>query len=120
MVRIAIPVTENMVSGPGKAAEIYIFEVEETPKLIEKYENPARTANSTPGIYMLKSALDRNVNAFIVSEIGAPGVRFLDGRVKIFISEYSSVDDVLNKYIKNELKEITDPSMAHESHHHHL
>ncbi len=109
MEKIAISVIKNMVSSPGKGEEIYIYEINDLPKLIEKYENPAIKAISTPGIYMIKSVLDRNVNAFIVSEIGAPGVRFLNGRARIFISENSTVEDALNKYIKNELKEITDP-----------
>ncbi len=119
MAKIAISVTDNFVSGPGEGEEVYIYDINEKPEFINKYKNPARTAKSTPGIYMIKSALDQNVDTFIVAEIGAPGVRFLNGKAKIFISENSSVDDALDKYMKNELKEITDASMAHEPHHNH-
>ena len=87
--KVGIPVNGSNVSGPGEGTEIHIFEVENTKyKLVESYENPAIKATSTRGIHMLKSVLSKNVNAIIVSEIGAPGVNFLKNKIAYRVSQF--------------------------------
>jgi predicted Fe-Mo cluster-binding NifX family protein len=106
--RIAIPVTGENITGPGEALEVHIYEIENQKyKLFDKYENPALKATSTKGIYMLKSVLDKHVDAIIVSEIGAPGVRFLKGKLKIYYSNNLNETEAIDYYIKNKLEELT-------------
>ncbi|BBL47482.1 MULTISPECIES: NifB/NifX family molybdenum-iron cluster-binding protein [Metallosphaera] len=117
--KVAIPVTNGMVDGPGEGLKVRIYEVDKEVKLLEEYDNPALTAMAARGIYMLRSALDKGVTAFIVAEIGPPGVRFLEGKAKIYLAE-GKVEDVLNKLIKGELKETHEPTHGeHHSHGHH-
>ena len=52
--KLAIAVEKGMVSGPGEAEEIRIYDTENSQHL-ESYPNPALTANSARGILMLKS-----------------------------------------------------------------
>ncbi len=115
--RIGIPVDGITVSGPGEGAEVHIYEIENTKyKLIESYENPALKATSTRGIHMLKSVLAKDVDAIIVSEIGAPGVRFLKDKIKIYFSNNMNENEALEFYIEGKLEEVTLPT--HESPHH--
>lgn len=117
--KIAIPVTDNFVTGPGEGEEVQIYEINGNEiKLLEKYENPALKAIVARGVYMLKSALDRGVNAVIVTEIGPPGVRLLQGKAKIYLAEQGiTVDEAIRKFIKGELKETNKPT--HGDYHHH-
>ena len=106
--RIGIPVNGITISGPGEGTEVHIFEIENTKyKFIESYENPALKATSTRGIHMLKSVLAKNVDAIIVSEIGAPGVRFLKNKIKIYFSNNMNENEALEFYIQGKLEEIT-------------
>ena len=112
--RIGIPVNGITISGPGEGTEVHIFEIENTQyKLIESYEHPALKATSPRGIHMLKSVLAKNVDAIIVSEIGAPGVRFLKDKIKIYFSNNMNENEALEFYIHGQLEEITLPT--HES-----
>ena len=115
--KIGIPVNGITISGPGEGAEVHIFEVENTKyKLIESYENPALQATSTRGIHMLKSVLGKNVDAIIVSEIGAPGVRFLKDKVKIYFSNNMNENEALEFYIQGKLEEVTLPTHEPQNH----
>lgn len=115
--KVGIPVNGSNVSGPGEGTEIHIFEVENTKyKLVESYENPAIKATSTRGIHMLKSVLSKNVNAIIVSEIGAPGVNFLKNKIKIYYANNMNENEAMEFYINSKLEEIT--IATHESPHH--
>ncbi|MEM0092566.1 MAG: diguanylate cyclase, partial [Saccharolobus sp.] len=43
--KVAIPVTQGFVDGPGEGEEVHIYEIENNNvRLIEKYENPALNA----------------------------------------------------------------------------
>ncbi|BCS93827.1 hypothetical protein L3N51_00573 [Metallosphaera sp. J1] len=114
--KVAVPVTNGMIDGPGEGLTVRIYEVDEKIRLIEEYENPALKATAARGIYMLRSALDKGVTAFVVAEIGPPGVRFLEGKAKIYIAE-GRVEDALDKLIKGELMETHEPT--HGEHHGH-
>ncbi|ARM74869.1 NifB/NifX family molybdenum-iron cluster-binding protein [Acidianus manzaensis] len=115
--KVAVPVTNDRIEGPGEAEEVHIYEINGNEiKLLEKYENPALKAMAARGVHMLKSALDRGVNAVIVAEIGSPGVRLLQGKAKIYIAENMQVNEALEKLIRGELKETNKPT--HEEHHH--
>lgn len=106
--RIAIPVNGVNITGPGEGLEVHIYEIDkEKYKLFDKYENPALKASTTRGIHMLKSVLDKKVDAIIVSEIGAPGVRFLKDKIKIYYSNNLNETDAINSYINNKLEELT-------------
>ena len=63
--KLAIAVEKGMVSGPGEAEEIRIYDTENSQQL-ESYPNPALTANSARGILMLKSIVDHGVSSVIV------------------------------------------------------
>ncbi|AWR96394.1 diguanylate cyclase [Acidianus sulfidivorans JP7] len=114
--KVAIPVTNGIVDGPGEGEEVHIYEISDNKiNLVEKYENPALKATAARGAHMLKSVLDRGVNAVIVAEIGPPGVRLLRGKVKIYLGEGMREEEALEKLIKGELKETDKPT--HGEHH---
>ncbi|MEM0016714.1 MAG: NifB/NifX family molybdenum-iron cluster-binding protein [Saccharolobus sp.] len=109
--KVAIPVTQGFVDGPGEGEEVHIYEIENNNvRLIEKYENPALNAMMHRGLYMLKSALEKGVNAIIVAEIGPPGVRLLQGKAKIYLATNMKVQEALEKLIKGELIETNKPT----------
>ncbi|BDC18015.1 NifB/NifX family molybdenum-iron cluster-binding protein [Acidianus sp. HS-5] len=115
--RIAIPTTNGRVDGPGEGEDVLIYEINgDDIKLVEKYENPALKATAARGARMLKSALDKGVNAVIVAEIGPPGVRLLKGKAKIYLAEGLTVEEALEKFKRGELQETDKPT--HEEHHH--
>ena len=58
----------------------------------------------------------KDVDAIIVSEIGAPGVRFLKDKIKIYFSNNMNENEALEFYIEGKLEEVTLPT--HESPHH--
>ena len=106
--KVALPVTDNNITGPGEAMEVHIYEIVNGEyKLIDKYENPALRATMTSGIYMLKSIIDKNVDALIVTEIGEPGVRFLKNKIIIYYSNDYDEKNSIKYFIENKLKEIT-------------
>lgn len=114
--KVAIPVTNGYVDGPGEGLEVIIYEIKDgKPYLVERYENPALKATAARGAHMLKSALDKGVNAVIVAEIGPPGVRLLKGKAKIYLAPGLKVEEALDKLIKGELIETDKPT--HEHHH---
>lgn len=116
--KVAIPVTNGFVDGPGEGLEVMIYQLEgDKFTLVEKYENPALRATAARGLHMLKSALDKGVNAVIVSEIGPPGVRLLKGKAKIYLAPGLKVEEALEKLLKKELPETDKPT--HDEHHHH-
>ncbi len=105
--KVALPVTDNNITGPGEAMEVHIYEIANNEyKLIIKYENPALKATMTRGIYMLKSIIDKNVDALIVTEIGEPGVRFLKNKIKICYSGDYNEENSIKYFMENKLKEI--------------
>ncbi|AWR94153.1 NifB/NifX family molybdenum-iron cluster-binding protein [Acidianus brierleyi] len=116
--KVAIPVTNGLVDGPGEGEKVQIYFLEgDKIELVEEYENPALKATAAPGAHMLKSALDKGVNAVVVAEIGGPGVRLLSGKAKIFLAPNMKVEEALKKLIKNELIETDKPTHEHGEHH---
>ncbi|MUN29929.1 NifB/NifX family molybdenum-iron cluster-binding protein [Sulfuracidifex metallicus] len=114
MVKVAIPVTDGKVSGPGEAETVKIFEVAGEPKLLEEYPNPALKAMAARGAHMLKSALDRGVQVFIVAEMGPPGVRLIQGKAKAYIAnEGTPVEEALKLLNEGKLQEIVKPTHDH-------
>ncbi|MEM0072175.1 MAG: NifB/NifX family molybdenum-iron cluster-binding protein [Metallosphaera sp.] len=118
MTKVAVPVTNGYVDGPGEGEKVRIYEVSGNgPALVEEYDNPALKATFARGIHMLKSALEKGATAFIVAEIGPPGVRFLEGKAKILLAPGERVEDALEKFMKGALLETHQPT--HESRHGH-
>lgn len=112
---IAVPVTGNHPSGPGEAQEILIYDAAEG-KEIERYPNPALTATSARGIAMLRSVIERNVDALVVSGIGEHAMTYAKGRLKILNGAGMSLDELLRRASKNDLVELIDAT--HTGHHH--
>lgn len=115
--RIAVPVTEGIVDGPGEGEEVFIFETGSNPELLEKYPNPALTATSARGIWMLRSAMDRDVDTMIVSGIGQHAFTAVKGSIKFYHADGVAVDDAVKMMVDGKLKELTEPNHNH-SHHH--
>ena len=116
-VKVAVPVTNGVVDGPGEGEKVRIYEVNGGEvKLVEEYRNPALDKEMTRGVWMLRSALERGAEAFIVTEIGPPGFRFLSGKAKVYVVEPVEVEKALEMLVKGELQEATAPT--HEEHHH--
>ncbi|MEJ2779292.1 NifB/NifX family molybdenum-iron cluster-binding protein [Stygiolobus sp. CP850M] len=116
--KVAIPVTNGFVDGPGEGLEVMIYQLEGGKfTLVEKYENPALRATAARGLHMLKSALDKGINAVVVAEIGPPGVRLLKGKAKIYLAPGLKVEEALERLLKGELPETDKPT--HDEHRHH-
>ncbi len=111
MTKVALPVSGDEVTGPGEGEKVEIFEVENEIKLIEEYPNPALQAIAARGAHMLKSALDKGAQVFLVTEMGPPGVRLLQGKAKAFlVEEGTKVDDALKLFKEGKLQEIVKPT----------
>ncbi len=115
--RIAIPATKGMVSGPGEAEEVVIYESEPIPAIVDRYANPALTAISAPGIRMLRSAIDRNSTAIIVAEIGPHAFDYAKGRLDLFNGSGMSTDDAVKRFISKNLQTMSEAT--HPLHKHH-
>ncbi|ACP49611.1 Dinitrogenase iron-molybdenum cofactor biosynthesis protein [Sulfolobus islandicus Y.N.15.51] len=120
--KVAIAVTNGYVSGPSEGLAVQIYEINGNEyKIIEEYENPALNATAARGVHMLKSAIDKGVNAVVVAEMGPPGFRFLKRyNVKAYLGMGLDAKTALEKLIKNELLEITQPTHGerHGEHYH--
>ncbi|MCY0860143.1 MAG: diguanylate cyclase [Sulfolobaceae archaeon] len=117
--KVAIASTNGMVSGPGEAEEVHIYEINGSDiKLLDSYENPAKYKEYARGVYMLRSVMDKEVDAVVLSEIGGPGFRYVAGKIKVYIFE-GSENEALKKLMNNELVEAKAPTHEH-GHHHHL
>ena len=116
--KIAIPVTDNMVSGPGEGQEVRIYDAGKEIKLLDTYENPALKATSARGIWMLRSAIDHGAVAIILSGAGAPAFTFTKGKLKIYLGAELSVDDALSLFRDGKLSELTTPTHEHGHHDH--
>lgn len=104
--KLAIAVSKGMVSGPGEAEEIKIYETD-SGELLESYPNPALTAKSARGILMLKSIVDRGVTFVIVSGIGAHAFSYTNGRIKLLKGEGLTVDEALRSFVNGSLTELS-------------
>ena len=116
--KIAVPVTDNMVSGPGEGLEIRIYDAGKEIKLLDTYENPALKATSARGIWMLRSAIDRGAAAIILSGAGAPAFIFTRGKLKLYLGAGLSVEDALSSFRDGKLAELTTPTHEHGHHDH--
>jgi predicted Fe-Mo cluster-binding NifX family protein len=115
--KIALPETGGIVSGPGEAEVVSIYETEPSIKLIEQYENPALTAPSARGIWMLRSALDRGASTIIVSGIGSHAFEFLEGKGDLYIAAGMGIEEAVENFKSGKLPRLDHPN--HQSGHHH-
>lgn len=104
--KLAIAVDRGMISGPGEAEEIRIYNTDNN-ELVESYTNPALTAKSAKGIMMLKSIVDRGVTSVIVSGVGAHAFTYTNGRIKLYLGEGLKVEEGLSNFINGKLNELT-------------
>ena len=70
--KVAVVETNLIVEGPGEGQTVQIYETEPAPRGVEEYQNPALTATTTRGIWMLKSAMEKGATAIVVAEAGSP------------------------------------------------
>ena len=115
--RIAIPETGGIVSGPGEAEVVRIYETKPSIAMVEQYENPALTAPSARGIWMLRSALDRGASTIIVSGIGSHAFEFLEGKGVLYIAGGMNIEEAVENFISGKLPKLVHPN--HQSGHHH-
>ena len=115
--RIAIPVTDGMVDGPGEAKEVVIYESDPTPTVVDRFVNPATSAISSPGIWMLRSAVERNCKAIIVSEIGPHAFDYARGRIDLYNGRGLSAEEAAGKIVSGSMAKMTGPT--HHQHLHH-
>lgn len=103
--KVAVAVDENRVSGPGEGETVRIYELTNDYTLLEEYVNPALRASAVRGVHMLRSALERGVEAFVLAEIGEPGMRFIKGRAKVYLTGDIDVHDALKLLLEGRLAE---------------
>ncbi len=120
--KVAVPVTNGYVDGPGEGEKVRIYEVNGKEfKLVEEYDNPALTAMYVRGVHMLKSALEKGATAFILVEIGPPGIRFLQGKAKVFLAEPGTpADEAVKMLTEGKLNETDKPTHGEHHEHHHM
>ncbi len=116
---IAIPVSGNQISGPGEAKEILIMDSENNYSIIERYENPALTATSAPGLRMIQSLIERKVLALIVAHIGAHAFELAHKKLSIYNSDGQSIDAAVSAYRSGRLQEATAELPGHHHDHGH-
>ncbi len=109
---IAIPVTKNKVDMPGKASEVHIYGISENKSeyLIKEYKNPSIEIKNDGGLPLLESLIRENVNIVIVPGMGGPGMRFLNNRVKVYISE-GNEKEVIKNYLSGRLQFTDKPTI---------
>lgn len=113
--KIAIPVTDGAASGPGEAREIVVFDTS-TGMELERYENPALTATAARGIVMLRSVIDRKVDALVVSGIGQHAIDYARNRLRILNSGGLPISGILAAAGQGNLPEMSEAT--HMGHHH--
>ena len=109
--RIAIPSEDGYVGGPGESKEVEIYSLENNKiEFIERYENPALTAEHTRGIFMIKSAMERGCEILILGEAGAPAFNYVRGKLKIYNGAGMKTQEAANELVNGNLKEMIQPT----------
>jgi predicted Fe-Mo cluster-binding NifX family protein len=117
---VAIPVSDGEVSGPGEAQEILVLDSEKGFAVRERYENPALGAGSSPGIQMIRSLVERNVDALIVGHIGMHAFSYARNRLIVYSSEGMSYEEAVAAYRKGALKRVDDAIPGDHGSHSHM
>ena len=112
---IGIPVTGNMPSGPGEAQEVVVYDTS-TGKELDRYENPALTATSGKGIAMIRSLLERKVEAMVVSGIGQHAFEVARRTLKVLNGEGLTLDQIVQGAGRGTLHELHEPTHGMHSH----
>ncbi|MCL5793474.1 MAG: hypothetical protein M1138_01385, partial [Candidatus Thermoplasmatota archaeon] len=82
--KVAVVETNLIVEGPGEGQTVQIYETDPAPRVVEEYQNPALTATTTRGIWMLKSAMEKGATAIVVAEAGSPAFNFTKGKAVLY------------------------------------
>ncbi len=117
---IAIPVSDGEVSGPGEAQEILVLDSEKGFAVKERYENPAIGAVSSPGILMIRSLVERNVDALIVGHIGMHAFSYARNRLVVYSSAGMSYEDAVAAYRNGALKKVDEAIPGDHGSHSHM
>jgi len=63
--KVAVPVTNGYVDGPGEGETVRIYEVNgNSVKLVEEYPNPALTKETARGLWMFEERLGERGHGF--------------------------------------------------------
>ncbi len=118
--KVAVVETNQIVEGPGEGETVQIYETEPAPRVVEEYRNPALTATTTRGIWMLKSAMERGATAIVVAEAGAPAFNFTKGRAVLYSGAGMHVDMAIKAFVDGKLPKMDrathDHGHSHETH----
>ncbi len=104
--KVAIPETNGIVSGPGEALQVCIYETDPSSVLLDRYPNPAMNAASARGLIMIRSALDRGATVLIVSGAGPHAVDYLSGKAEAFLAPSMTVDQALKAFVAGNLSRL--------------
>jgi len=112
MVRVAIACDKGNVSQHfGHCEEFVIYEIEgKEIKRREIVKNPGHI----PG-FLPKFLKGKNVDVVIVGGIGARALElFKSEGIKVISNVFGNEDDVIQKFLKGELEETSEPCSNHE------
>lgn len=112
---IGVPVTGNKPSGPGEAEEVVLLDTA-SGKEVERYQNPALTATSGRGIAMIRSLLERKVEAMVVAGIGEHAFEVARRTLRVMSGEGLTLEEIMQKARDGSLHDLTGPN--HGEHHH--
>lgn len=116
IMKVAVALTGNRVSGPGEALEIVVYDAGEEHVLLEKFQNPAATATSARGIVMLQSVVSRGIEKLIISGIGAHAMQYATGRIELLNGGGMTLETALQNFVEGNLEKID--SATHLGHNH--
>ena len=106
---IAVPVSNNVVSGPGEAEEILILDSEKGYSIAERFANPALEPGASPGIRMIRSIIERKVSVLLVGHIGMHAFSYARNRLSIYPCTGMRWEDAVNAYRSGMLRELENP-----------
>lgn len=118
--RVAIPISENKIISDhfGRAPKLLIAEVNKengTFKILQEVENPYVQETDKAGILLVRLLSEFKVSSVIAKNIGENAFYMLRGHnIKIYKAEAEDVEDVLKKYLKNELTLLEKPTKRSE------
>ena len=111
--KVAVVETDLIVEGPGEGQTVQIYETEPAPRVVEEYQNPALTATTTRGIWMLKSAMEKGATAIVVAEAGSPAFNFTKGKAVLYSGAGMHVDTAIKALVDGKLPKMDGPTHEH-------
>ncbi len=117
--KIALVIDGNHVGGAGEGKEIVIVDSEKNYEIVERFDNPALTAESSRGIVMLSTVYKKGVTSIIVGHIGPHAFTFTKNRMTVYDGNGLTLKQAIESFKNNMLPEITKDIAARMHEHHH-